>query len=488
MRKSFSRQQRFDYRGVLGAQLNLECRDELIPILRALQHIYSQPESRDVILNLIAEDVNQNSRNDVGREGMDYWQILVLAAVRLGCNLDYDKLQDLAEQHRNLRHVMGIGDWCDATDFGWRRIRDNICLLKPTTIEKISQLIVAEGHRLEPEAAKQSRADSFVVETNIHWPAESTLIRDGVRKIIELCVRITSKTKVTGWRQSVHLLKKVKRHSRNTERISSRKGARYEERLKNEYRKLLKLSGKITARATQLLRELKGNKQLVCSGPVEDLRVFLERTEQVRDTTRRRILKGEKVPNNEKLFSMFETHTQLYKRGKAGEPLQFGRLVLVFEDGVGFITHSYVLGRDEHDRGVVVPQMQILQERLNGMIEDASFDRGFHTPENQEELAKIVRNPCLPKPGPKQSKEQSRDASIRFRKARDRHAGVESAIGALQAGNGLERSRDRTELGFERYVMLGILGRNLHILGKLIIAREAQACEAASSKRKPCAA
>lgn len=488
MRKSFSIQQRFDSRGVLGVQLNLECRDEIIPILRALQHIYSQPKTRDAILDLIAEDVNQDSRDDVGREGMDYWQILVLAAVRLGCNLDYDKLQDLAEQHRNLRHIMGIGDWCEATDFGWRRIRDNICLLKPTTIEKISHLIVAEGHRLEPEAAKQSRADSFVVETNIHWPSESTLIRDGVRKIIELCALLAPVMKVTGWRQAAHLLRKVKHHSRSIQRISSRKGARYEERIKNEYRNLLKLSGKVTARANQLLRKVKGNKQLVFSAPVEELRVFLERTEQVRGTARRRILQGEKVPNDEKLFSMFETHTQLYKRGKAGEPVQFGRLVFVFEDAAGFITHSYVLGRDENDRDVVVPQMRIVQDRLNGAIEDASFDRGFHTPENQEKLAKIVTNTCLPKPGSKQSKEQSRDASIRFRKARDRHAGVESAIGALQAGNGLERSRDRSELGFERYVLLGILGRNLHVLGKLIIAREAKTCEAAYNKRKTCAA
>jgi hypothetical protein len=488
MRKAFSTQQRFDSQGVLGVQLNLECRDEIVPILRALQHIYSQPETRDAILDLIAEDVNQDSRDDVGREGMDYWQILVLAAVRLGCNLDYDKLQDLAEQHRNLRHIMGIGDWCDATDFGWRRIRDNVCQLKPATIEKISHLIIAEGHRISPEAAKQTRADSFVVETNIHWPSESTLIRDGVRKVIDLCIVIASTMNLPGWRQAAHLLKKVKKHSRNIERIASRKGPRYEERLKVEYRKLLKLSGKITKRAKQILREVEADKQLSGSSLLQELRVFLERTEQVRGTARRRILKGEKVPNNEKLFSMFETHTQLFKRGKAGEPIQFGRLVMVFEDAAGFITHAYLLARDEHDRDVVVPQMRIVQERLNGAIEVASFDRGFHTPENQEQLKKIVTTPCLPKPGSKQSAEQSRNATIAFRQARDRHSGVESAIGALQSGNGLERCRDRTELGFERYVTLGILGRNLHVLGKLIIAREAESCEAANSKRQPCAA
>jgi hypothetical protein len=488
MRKAFSGQQRLDCRGVLGVHLNLDCRDEIIPILRALQQIYSRPELRQQILDLIAQDVNQQSRDDVGREGMDYWQILVLAAVRLGCNLDYDKLQDLAEQHRALRHIMGIGDWDAEDGFGWRRIRDNLCLLKPATIENISHLIVAEGHRLQPEAAKQARADSFVLETNIHWPTESTLIRDGIRKVLELCVVIASTLSLPGWRQSDHLLKKVKNLSRNIERISSRKGPRYQERLKGEYRKLLKKSGKITGRAQQLLEQSQANPVMANGAAVADLRVFLQRTEQVRDTAQRRVLRGEQVPNSEKLFSIFEPHTQLYKRGKAGEPVQFGRLALVYEDGAGFITHSYLLGREEQDRDVVVPQTRILQERLKGIIEEASFDRSFHTAENQRDLAEMIARPCLLKPGKKQAVEQSQQATVSFRRARQRHAGVESTIGALQAGNGLERSRDRSERGLERYLALGVLGRNLHILGKLVITQEAPQSEAARSERQTTAA
>ena len=488
MRKAFSGQQRLDCRGVLGVPLNLECRDEIIPILRALQQVYSRPELRDRILDVIAQDVNQDARDDVGREGMDYWQILVLAAVRLGCNLNYDKLQDLAEQHSALRHIMGVGDWRQAGDFSWRRIRDNLCLLKPATIEQLSHLIVAEGHRLQPEAAKQSRADSFVVETNIHWPTESTLIRDGIRKVIELCVSLAGVLKLDGWRQAAHLLQKVQRLSRNIERVSSRKGPQYQARLKREYRKLLDVSGKITQRARQLLQHLEARPELAASGPVAQLRVFLERTEQVRGTARRRVLAGEQVPNEDKLFSIFEPHTQLYKRGKAGQPVQFGRLVLIYEDAAGFLTHTYLLSRQEQDRDVVVPQTRIVQERLQGALEEASFDRGFHTPDNQRQLAEIVAQPCLLKPGAKQSAEQAQQASVSFHRARQRHAGVESAIGALQAGNGLERSRDHTEVGFERYVALGVLGRNLHTLGKLLIAQDASECEAARSKRARVAA
>ena len=165
MRKPFSAQRRLDCDAVKNVKLNLNCRDEIIPILAALLHIYSEPVLRDAILSLIAQDVSQHSRRDIGREGFDDWQVLVLAAVRLGCNLDYDKLQDLAEQHRNLRQVMGIGDWDDETSFNWRRIRDTLCLLKPVTIDKITQLIVAAGHTLDPVAVKKVRGDSFAVET-----------------------------------------------------------------------------------------------------------------------------------------------------------------------------------------------------------------------------------------------------------------------------------------------------------------------------------
>jgi transposase, IS5 family len=158
MRKAFSQQRRFDCSAIHELPLNLECRAEIIPILRALQHIYSSPQLRDRVLGLVARDVNQDSRPDRGREGFDYWQILVLAAVRLGCNYDYDQLQDLAEQHRMLRHMLGVGDWDDRTSFNWRRIQENISLVRAETIREINQALVAEGHRLVPEAAEQFAA------------------------------------------------------------------------------------------------------------------------------------------------------------------------------------------------------------------------------------------------------------------------------------------------------------------------------------------
>jgi hypothetical protein len=488
MRKAFDKQRQFGCQPVRNIELNLNCRDEIIPILAALQHIYLQRELRDRILALVAADVNRKSRNDCGREGLTYWQVLVLAAVRLGCNLDYDKLQDLSEQHRTLRMMMGIGDWNDRTDFGWRRIRDNVCLLSPGTIEKISHLIVGEGHRLEPDAATTARADSFVIDTNIHYPTESSLTRDGLRKVLELAASLAEESGVPGWRQHAHLLKRVKRIAREIDRIAARKGANYQKRLQSAYRKLLKLATKIITRARELCGTFRTD-DVTTSARIAEITVFIERTEQVMGTARRRVIHGETVPNSEKLFSIFEPHTQLYKRGKAGEPVQFGRQILVYEDGAGFITHHHLMPRDATDKTVVVEQTRTVQNRLGGRIQRASFDRGFHSPDNQTALADIIAHPCLPKPGAKQSVEQNEKATVEFRQAKQSHPGIESAIGALQSGNGLERCRDRSELGLERYAALGVLGRNLHVLGCLVIVRQDALCEAAKSlRRRPAAA
>ncbi|MCK6407565.1 MAG: ISNCY family transposase [Rhodocyclaceae bacterium] len=490
MRKAFDPQRRLDCPAVNQIKLNFNCRAEIIPVLRALQYLYGQPKLLKSILALVAEDINKKSDPERGREGLDYWVILVLAAVRLGCDYDYDQLQDLAENHRQLRQIMGIGEWQEEEEsFNWRRIRDNICLLDPETIEKINHVIIGAGHELAPEAVKTVRADSFVAGTNIHYPTESSLIRDGLRKVLSLAAELAVLHGLTGWRQHKHLWKKIKRLVRNIERIAARKKPGYQEELKSPYRELLTTAESILNRTDELHNAV-GNAGAATAEPAalgNQLAVFVERTRQVCGTAYRRVFLDEKVPNNEKLFSIFETHTQLYKRGKASQPIQFGRLVLVYEDGVGFVTHHHVLPREANDPDVVVEETRRLQERMNGRIERASFDRGFHSPENQKALAEIIDCPCLPKPGARQAAEQDKEASVAFHAARQRHPGIESAIGALQSGNGLARCRDRSERGFLRYIALGILGRNLHVLGKLLIARESPDSKAAYSKRKPAA-
>lgn len=492
MRLALQEQPRLDCPDVAGVKLNLHCRDEIIPILRALQHVYEDVPLRCEILDLVGKDVNGGSSRKRGRPGLDYWSITVLASVRLGCNLDYDKLQDLAEQHRNLRLMMGIGDWQEQVDFDWRRIRDNVCLLRPATLEKLNHLVVAAGHKLAPAAAKAVRGDSFVVETNIHYPTESSLIGDGLRKVVTLAAALAAEHGLAGWRQHQHLLKSVKDLVREIGRTSRAKGLGAD-RLKPGYRRLLELAEELLERARQVLeavtfattpKRAAVQDLLVGGGQEAKLLHYMQLTEKVCGTARRRVLLGETVPNEDKLFSIFEPHTQLIKRGKQPNPIQYGHNVLVIEDAVGFICHYEVLAKGVLDQDAMVPAMTELQKRLGGKIERASFDRAFHTPKNQKELAAIVAHPCLPKKGQAAGRKQQEEASVEFREARQSHPGVESAIGALQSANGQERCRDKSELGHERYVGLGILGRNLQVLGKLLLAQEDAACQAAKSKRK----
>jgi transposase, IS5 family len=482
MRKHYDRQRRFDCTPIAELSLNYECRDEVIPVLAGLRHVYTCQELRTEVVRLVAQDINQETRRDVGRPGLDDWQIVVLAAVRLGCNYDYDKLQDQAENHQALRTLLGAGEWDEATDFSARRIRDTLCQLEPQTLEAISQAIVSYGHQLQPEAAESVRADSFVVETNIHYPTESSLIGDGMRKIIPLCITLANALDVPGWRQSEHLLKRVKQQTRTISRISASKSPLTKAGLPQAYGKLLDRVKTILDRARALQKQAESAR--MCGPLLAELNEWIRLTAQVCDTAYRRVILGEDVPNRDKLFSLFETHTQLYRRGKARTPNQFGRLFLVFEDGAGFISHYHLMDREASDADVVVEQTREAQKRHRGAIRTASFDRGFYSPENEQQLRAIVDEPCVAPRHPGQYAECLANASVEFHRLRHHHPGIESAIGALQAGNGLKRCRDHGEVGFERYLGLAILGRNIHVLGKLLIARQQAKAAAALSKRK----
>jgi IS5 family transposase len=211
---------------------------------------------------------------------------------------------------------------------------------------------------------------------------------------------------------------------------------------------------------------------------------YMTLTEKVCDNARRRVLQGKTLANDEKIFSIFEPHTELIKRGKQPVPIQFGHHVLVIEDAVGLVVEYRVVSPGVLDQDLVVPVMRELQERFSGKIKSASFDRAFHTPQNQKDLAEVVPTPCIASKGQEKGRQQQQEGTVAFRKARQNHPGVESAVGALQAGNGLKRCRDRHGQGYERYVGLGVLGRNLQTLGKLLLAQDQADCQAAKSKRK----
>jgi hypothetical protein len=339
------------------------------------------------------------------------------------------------------------------------------------------------------------RGDTFVVETNIHYPTESSLIGDGLRKILPLAAELAEANQQHGWRQHEHLRKRVRQLLRKISRAARAKG-QGGERLKPGYEQLLELAKGLLRRARHLLRALAFPIDTAASS-LEQLKTaaapaapagllwhYVQLTERVCDNARRRVIEGETLSNDEKVLSIFEPHTELINRGKQPNPIQFGHKVLVIEDALGFVVDYQVVKEGVLDQDLVVPVMKQLQRRYQGKIKSASFDRAFHTPENQRRLAGIVDTPCIAAKGEEQGRQQHQEGGLAFRQARQHHPGIESVIGALQSGNGQKRCRDRSKRGYERYVGLGILGRNLQTLGKVLLAREQSECQAAQSKRR----
>ena len=179
----------------------------------------------------------------------------------------------------------------------------------------------------------------------------------GLRKIIPLCVDLAEEIGASGWRQNKHWLRRIKQHIRTIAQISASKSPKVKAGLPSAYQNLLDRAATIMECAQALKNEVEtaaySVETVLLSGELAQLD---QADEQVCDTAYRRVILGESVPNSEKLFSLFEPHTQLYRRGKAGEPNQFGRLVLVYEDGAGFLSHYHLMDRDARDADVVVEQ------------------------------------------------------------------------------------------------------------------------------------
>jgi transposase, IS5 family len=490
MRNFFPRNYQTQTTPINCVAFQLHCRHELIPILVALQHIYSRTDVCQTLLQFIQQDVNKSTNASRGRTGLSYWEILVFAAVRLGCDLDYDALQDLAENHRTLRLILGVADDPlppgHSAPYKWHRLRENVCCLQPATLETISQHIVSLGHELKPAAAQQVRGDAFVVDTNIHYPTEANLLGDGLRKLLDIARAVEKVLPIEGWRQQDHWRKQLKKALRYVNRAYRSKAKNAPELRRRSYEALYDLTEELLAKGQQLKTHLATSG--TAANPVlhalqQQLHQFAAMTTQVLNYSKRRVLRDEKIANSEKLFSLFEPHTQLINRGKEPHPIQFGHSLFLVEDASGFICDYRILKNTEIEEDIVVAEMAKVKER-QPQLHSASFDSGFHTPDNQQQLAAFIPVVCIPLPGAKQAKKQAEQASTAFQEARRAHPGIEALIGVLQRANGLKRCRDRSQLGYDRYVGLAILGRNLHTLGKVLLQHQHPQCLAGTTKRK----
>lgn len=177
----------------------------------------------------------------------------------------------------------------------------------------------------------------------------------------------------------------------------------------------------------------------------------------------------EKIPHAEKVFSIFEPHTEWISKGKAGVPQELGLKVCVLKDQNGFILHHRVMLGQTDDK-VTVAMVQEAKDRFPCLI-SCSFDKGFYTPHSRKELGKILDHVILPKKGRLSAKDKAIEHSEEFVTARRCHSSVESSINALE-NHGLDRCFDHGLHGFKRYVALAVVARNIQILGHLIQQKE----------------
>jgi hypothetical protein len=485
MRQVIDPQLQFGEQDISAIELDAKSRDDIPRILRGLQYIYTTPGVRAEVFAILAEvlperaDAAGKVSAETGRPGMEQWKILVLGALRLGLNADYDRILELANQHATIRQMLGHGDWAERTRYSLQTLKENLRLFTPEILDRISQVVVRAGHQLvkkSPEDGLNARADSFVVETDVHYPTDLNLLLDAVRKAIETCAQLCKDEGLSDWRQSKHNIRKLKRLYRRLQSLKrctakdpDKRAARQGE-IEQACRDYLALAEQFLTRA----RDTRATLHIGCDLPaalLADLDQYIGYSELLSDQIRRRILCGERIPHEEKIFSIFQPHTEWINKGKAGVPVELGLRVAICEDQHGFILYHQVMQKSTDDQ-IAIPLIQATCARFPE-VHSASMDKGFHSLANQKGLAAIIPFPVVPRKGKCTASERERQSDPEFIRLRRRHSAVESAINALEA-HGLDICPDHGIDGFKRYVALAVVGRNLHHLGAILLAQEVE--------------
>jgi len=458
-------------------EFDLRSRDEIPKLLMGLQHIWCTPELREKVFEILEKIVPQGTSAETGRPGMELWKILVLGTLRLNCNWDYDKVQEMANQHSTLRQMLGHAFLDQSYQYPIQTIKDNVRLLTPQGLDEINQVVVKAGHNLVKkncEAGLKSRCDSFVVETNVHFPTDINLLLDAMRKVIVLTARLCLALGVGGWRQSMHNLKGIKklyRRAQKLKRSSSQdetKKAAQQEVIKQAYGAYIEMAHEFVERAEASLIDLR---RKGCPAEITMMHIegYIKHARRQIEQIKRRVLQGEIIPHDEKVFSIFEEHTEWISKGKAGVPQELGLKVCIVEDQYQFILHYRVM-QNETDDQIAVQITQETKQRFPELT-DCSYDKGFHSPTNQVELEKLLDNVILPRKGKLSVKDSQQEHSPEFILARYKHSAVESAINAAE-NHGLDRCLDHGLEGFNRYVGLAVVARNIQLIGHIIQQRE----------------
>ncbi len=346
--------------------------------------------------------------------------------------------------------------------------------IKPDTWKDVNELLARAAVDAELIDGQQLRLDTTAVETNIHWPSDSSLLWDSYRTLARYIeqVRAIEPAAVGDRRLSTRKAKKLQQKIART----ASKSAAAREMLETLYTKLIRLVEGIVDWSAEvagaLVRDLARDgyhplEQAARTFLVEQIRHYRGLAKRVVDQARRRVIHKEAVPNEEKIFSIFEPHTELLIRGKSGKPVEFGHMIQIQQVDGKFITDYDVFERKPTETRLVQPAIES-HRRLFGKYPDTlAADKGYY--ENMDQidgLREKIAVVGIAKKGKRTEEQMQRESDPAFRHAQRFRAGVEGTISFLKRVLGLFRCNNK---GWEHYVATvgaTILAHNLLILAR----------------------
>jgi len=477
MRVVMNQQMEFGETLIQDIKFDSRCRDELPQLLKGLQSLHCDKEVRLQLFDVLEKLIPENTNSKAGRKGMDLWNICVLGCIRLCCNMDFDKLHDIANRHSQVRQMLGHSLWDNEKHYALQTLKDNLALFTPEILDKINQIVVEHGHTVFKKKSGdilKGSCDSFVLETNVHYPTDISMLWDAVRKIILLTMQICSTFNISDWRQGYLNLRKVKKSFRNAQQTKRSTSNQEEKKAEKDQSIILahmmyaNLAQSYIDKARQTLLPLHSS-DIVSYFKIQKIEGYMLDAELLMDQIKRRVKDGQTIPQAEKIFSIFERHTEWISKGKAGVPVELGLKVCIVKDQYGFLLHHHVMEHETDDK-ITVLMVTETQSRFPD-FKCCSFDKGFHSKTNQEDLIKILDEVILPRKGHLSEDSKKIEQAEAFKNARKKHSAVESSINALE-NHGLNRCPDHGLTGFKRYTALAVVARNIQIIGARLQHKE----------------
>ena len=341
----------------------------------------------------------------------------------------------------------------------------------PAVTEKIHQRVVGIARQEGVAQGCKLRTDSTAVETNVHFPTDSSLLGDGIRVLSRNLKGIAAQCK-NGALEVVHHGRAVKYRLLEISRAAKSPTKASWKRLRESYDKLLALTGKVVRQAGQVVERWEKGKLPVIGSFVKveaqagQLRYFLPLVKKVMAQTQERLWEGNRHVVG-KVLSLFEPHTQVIRKGKAHKPNEFGRLVRVDEVENGIVSGYEVLEGNAADTNSWMPAIEQHKALFGKAPEMATADRGFFSADNEREAETCgVKKVALPARGRLSKKRTQRQKERWFKRALRWRAGCEATISHLKNPFSLRRASYKGEPGFQRYVGWCVITKNLFSIAR----------------------